>query len=570
MTRRLSRIIIVIIALLGIPSLTLGQAQKSGETKEREIAAGVDEVAELKKSLLANFFALEATADKLRSPLARAVARIEIADAVWELDQDWAEKLLREAYELVLPDQEERLKYRNLSRGSNPIEPNKLAVAQNAVRQRLLSIARRDADFAKQLIERGQKEMGVAGETDSYSTLAVAAIKAGELPKAREYLLELFDTDPSQVSAGGGIRELASQNREEADRLVFEYIRRLRTFPLTRSNAPRIFSSLSSAVFPVPPFDSQGRRIPVAGPDVIRAYLGFMIESLTALEQRDSGAAKEFRSRILSLWPQVRQLAPELVEPFLLLESISRVSGKPDSLPDRTQEEKISAEYETRVKTISQDSPKETVIETFKLALGRQDYTEARRQLGFVSDKQLREKHTEILNQSEAVHLTAKGNLIEALQAAYQLKTADSILRVFPQLIKRFIEKKDRDNAVSLVSEAVKTLSAIDDKSKQSLLLSTLAGSVAPVDEVLALEILYRAVQASNKGAGRAEDDYKIGIDTAAFTRIAPDREAEIIQIAYALDDPLQKIAALTAIYRWKAGVLKKTLPQASSKNSEN
>lgn len=570
MTNRLSGGIIVIIALLEFSSPTLSQTHKIGEAKASEITAGAEEVAELKKSLLTNFYTLEVTADKLKSPLVRAVARIEIADGVWELDQDWAEKLLREAYELALPTQEERMKYRNLTRGSNPTEPNKLAIAQNAVRQRLLSVAGRDAEFAKQLVETGQKEMGVAGETDSYSTLAVAAIKGGELPKAREYLLELFDTDPSQVSAGGGIRELASQNREEADKLVFEYIRRLRAFPLTRSNAPRIFSSLSSAVFPVPPFDSQGRRIPVAGPDVIRAYLSFMIESLIALEQRDSGAAKEFRSRILSLWPQLRQLAPELVEPFLLLESISRVPGRPDSLPARTQEEKISAEYETRVKTISQDSPKEAVLETFKLALGRQDYTEARRLLSFVSDKQLHEKYTEVLNQSEAVHLTTKGSLIEALQVAYQLKTADSIFRVFPQLIKSLIEKKDRDNAVSLVSEAVKTLSAIDDKSKQGLLLSTLAGSVAPVDEVLALEILYLAVQASNKGSERAEDDYKIGIDTAAFTRTAPDREAEILQIAYALNDPLKKIAVLSAVYRWKARALKRTSPQAVPKNSGN
>ena len=69
--------------------------------------AGDDKVVR-KSLLLSDLQALEAKADKIAAPLSRARAQAEIADAAWPLDREWAKKLLREAYELILPPEEER------------------------------------------------------------------------------------------------------------------------------------------------------------------------------------------------------------------------------------------------------------------------------------------------------------------------------------------------------------------------------------------------------------------------------------------------------------------------------
>ncbi len=100
---------------------------------------------ELKRmALIGDLQILSAEASNLDKPLARALARAEIADAAWALDPDWSKQLLREAYELTLPSDEDAAEGDKRTETSAP-----LARSEQAVRSRVLQIAARDSALAK-------------------------------------------------------------------------------------------------------------------------------------------------------------------------------------------------------------------------------------------------------------------------------------------------------------------------------------------------------------------------------------------------------------------------------------
>jgi hypothetical protein len=79
-----------------------------------------------RNSLFFELRALDAEAAELRKPRARARAKVEIADAAWSLDMEWAKKLLREAYELTFPEDEERDRLRRQAIGEGVRPPTEL------------------------------------------------------------------------------------------------------------------------------------------------------------------------------------------------------------------------------------------------------------------------------------------------------------------------------------------------------------------------------------------------------------------------------------------------------------
>src|SRR5256885_5633986 len=88
------------------------------------VKPSTEDNADIERSLLISELQfLEAKSAKLDGPLTRALAKAEIADAAWSLDQEWAKKLLREGYELTFPDEAERAKLRNKPVGSPPAIP---------------------------------------------------------------------------------------------------------------------------------------------------------------------------------------------------------------------------------------------------------------------------------------------------------------------------------------------------------------------------------------------------------------------------------------------------------------
>jgi hypothetical protein len=566
MKKHLRPEVILVIALITVPVLIFGQVQKKDHLEKKE-PLSAEEILEMKRVLLADLSSLAGVADKTHSPITKAAGKTEIADVVWMLDREWAQKLLLEAFNLSLPDREEKKMQNDIqSKGFSVAGPSSGAIARGLIRQRVLGIARRDPVFADKLIEAGKKDLGDWGKNATYSALAAEALKAGEIEQAGNHLTSLFDADPVDIGAGGGIREMAIYDRGEADRLTMEYITRLRQFSLTRHNAPRVFSNLRRAVFPVPPFDSQGRKIPVAGPEVIRAWLEFTIESLTFLELKDTGATQELRLYILSLWPYVRNLAPDLTEAYFRLESVTRIPGRPDSLPAQSQDDRSKTDYQEKVGKISRESTSDQIIETFKLALGRQDYQQARLLLGFLKDKQKLSAYSEMLNEHESAYLLSKGEFLEALPLARELRSDNSILRVYPRLIESLIKQKEETEAQRLVSDALRILADNPDSKRRSLSLSTLAGLVLPLNQTMAIEILNQAVLSANRSDRTSPEIYKPDFETKVFSTLAEKREPEAVQIAFDLKDDLQRIFALNAIYQTRAKKINTLISRTASK----
>lgn len=211
-----------------------------------------DDTALKKILLLADLQALNERAEKLHTPLARALAKAEIADASWELDQAWAKNLLREAYELTLPSEEEQAKLRKKATGAPLSLPTGNEIARNRVRRRVLGVAARSKAFADELARLGAEKLGKREENSMYSSLAAKAVADGDTTKAGAYIIQSLESDPTVINAGYYILDAAAKDRVAADKLILQYIGVLRATPLSATNdgAFRAYYLLENLVFP--------------------------------------------------------------------------------------------------------------------------------------------------------------------------------------------------------------------------------------------------------------------------------------------------------------------------------
>src|SRR5947209_16671504 len=254
-----------------------GQVTSTGQSQ--------DELALQRISLISELQALEAKAGQLEKPLALASAKAEIADAVWTLDKDWAEKLLQEAYELSFPSKEVRAKYRQMPVGAL-VMWTAIDRARWAVRQRVMSIASRDAAFAEQLVQLGAKELGRFEENERFAELASSAAERGDKEGAARYIRQAFEAEPTQFM-GTAILELAAQDRAAADKVIVQYIEHLNSVPLSYRGGgeARVMLILNMLVHPSPIYgETKGRQIPPPGPAVMRPYPRYLLH-LTAKDQ---------------------------------------------------------------------------------------------------------------------------------------------------------------------------------------------------------------------------------------------------------------------------------------------
>lgn len=549
-------------------------ASSKGQTSGGDVTA--DEVSIKKLELLSDLQALNAKVVRLEGPLARALAKAEIADAAWTLDPDWAKKLLREAYELTFPTEEERSRLRNVAIGDMPVPPSATDRARNEVRNRIFSVAGRDRAFANQLAQLGADELGRVEQQSRYTRLASNAISSGDNETASRYILQAIEADPTQLLGASVIQDVALRNRAEADRLIIQYIKLLRAAPLSMANqsAFRAYYILSGLVFPSRSTHPLSGQIKPAGPYVIREYASFLIESIGRLEQNEPGSAKRLRGFLLSAWLPIKQYAPELIGRFMELERLSRRPGQDASLPRTSPEEITRANYESRIReALNSDQPDELAI---NFAIGREDFSVARKLIGKLQDGAQKTQLIETLNASEAVSLATKGDLAAAERLAEQLGRATSILQVYPVIINKCVARRDQSCVTASVYQAMKQLKRANTEpiappagipasvvpgSREfdpvSLSLSRLAKAVAPVNDTLALEVLEEMVRAANRSNVDTAQG-RIGFDVDVFKKLAPTDEARVRQDAAALDDPLRQIVALAAIYQWKAEELAK------------
>jgi hypothetical protein len=557
-----------------IISLTLAAAVLvlTVEGQSRPRAVSLDEVAlQEKVTLLSELQGLAARAKQLDKPLARATADAEIASAARDLDGEFTQGLLREAYELTLPSDDEQTRMRKIPKGSQPHIPNSANRARGAVRRRILQVASYYKGFADELAKLGVSRLGTYEGHVEYASLAEEALTRRDEEAASRYILQAIDADPTQIAVLSAIKQLAATDRAAADSIILQYIQRLSATSLSFANGSVARSTFALATLFLP--FSSGPQGAQPGPEVIKAYVAFVLNSRVLLEQQYPGSITAAGPLLLSIYPLLKQYAPELMPQFLDLEQRSRKPGEDFSLPTaKSIEEEYKAKYDKQVeKELDSDQPDNLVIQR---VISAGDFSKARKMIEKLADGPQKTELTEMLNAQQAISLANKGDIPGALRLAESLFKAGSILRVFPVIAGKCAEKNDDACARDSVNQAVKQLKKADvtpfapppglpasimgtSKDFDPVLasLGSLAAAIVSVKNELALDVLDELVIAANHseldtGQGR------IGFETSLLKKLAEKNEARVNLAAMQLQDPLRQIVALAAIDQWKSDKL--------------
>jgi hypothetical protein len=534
--------------------------------------SGAVDIEAQRLALLSELQLLAPDALKLDKPLARALAQAEIADAAWTLDQKWAKKLLREAYELTFPPEAEQIKLRQKPVGAPPTTPTSDDRTRGGLRRRILNIASRDKAFVDELAQLGLEKLGSYETHQQYSTLAYDAAKDGNRETVADYVFKALAADPTHAGPYEAINELALKDRAAADSLILRYIDLLRRFPPAYENEGTLRTSfmLDRLIYPNSLFPKQ--HTPPPGAAVMRAYVMYNLEEIGKLE---GAALQRARLKLLSLWEPLKRYAPELTRTFMELEARSRMPGDNSPLPtQKSIQEQYKERYERRLKDALDSGEADEL--TLNFAISRGDFARARKLIAKLPDGAQKTQFTEMVNTKEAVSLAAKGDTLGAEQLAEQLTRAVSLLEAYPAIIERCVADKNQTCVSLSVHKAVRQLKRADltpptpptgipvsivptNREFDPVLssLSKLASLVAPLDEQLALEVLDEVVAVANASALDTEQG-RTGLDVELFRKLARRNEVRVRQSAESLKDRLRQIVALSAIYQARASELAK------------
>lgn len=560
----------LIVLLLSFTISGSGQSVKNGD------GGGSADDGEIKRlSLLSDLQFLASDSSNLNNPLARAAAQAEVADAAWALDRAWAKSLLREAYELTLPPEEEQAKLRAKPVGAPPVFPSSEGRAQRALRRRILEVANRDKAFGEELTQLGAQKLGKYEEQLGYAQSADQAVARGDIAAASDYVRKAMAIDPSQTSVVNAINEIAKRDRAAADRIILQYFTLLRNFHLTTDNQSILRAMFTLGMLITPQRYSMipsQKGVPPPAPAVVRAYISYVLDSVRV---QDPGRMQNSRLWLLSVWDLLKQYAPDLTEPFLELELLTRGPGA-EPLPKTSLADAYKEKYQKQSKeALEKEQADERDIKT---AIGNADFGKARKLIDKLADGPQKRQFLEVLNTREALSLAGKGDAAGAERLAGQLNTAASILQVYPTITEKCVVKREQACASRLVSQAVRQLKQADTtpatpppgmpasvivgaKEADPVLmsLSRLAKQILPLDEVLALEVLDELVAAANRSEIGTEMG-RTGFEADVFKAFAAKDEARSLLAAQTLKDRLSRIVSLAAVYKFKA---EKLQPQA-------
>lgn len=543
-----------------------------------------DDAAARRGALLAELRALEAESRELLKPLDAASARAEIAAAAWSLEREWAKSLLRDALVLTFPEEVYRAPLRERPIGAalqpGPAENG----ARGRIRRRIFDIAVRDRDFARELSETEARELGRVEESSTLTAMASAAADEGRLEEAGELILRAAEAEPTLLSVGDTINRVAQRDRALADRIALGYIERLRRLPLnvfTERNHTGLRLPLSFAWLLRPdnhPFPD-GKTAPPAGREVVRAYVSFIVDTMTRIEQA-GGDLTQMNAFIPIVWPNMIQYAPEYAAQLAALERASRRPGRGEP-PLRTFAE-LNAEYdpakkyEERLKTARQTKDPLQLEMAASAAMQRKEFEEARKLIALMKDGETKTQLTEQANTKESLHLLGTGDLAGAERLARQLNRVASVMQVYPPLIRRLAKDGDAGRAALLSDEAGRRLRASAERSNDNdtfipTLLAPVAGSVRLYKQTRALEAISEVALAVEPVAPQSALDLLDALaDTAAkarvtsehgnpnfnpeaFARLSARDAGRVRSTAARLEDRLQRIAALAAVTRGEA-----------------
>lgn len=539
-----------------------------------------DDITRERVALIGELRSLEVDSRRFADPLAEAMAKAEIADAAWDLDRAWAKELLLAAFTLALP--KPSLTEAEKRPGIKPIFPGPVERFRLKTRMRVLNVARRDKDLVKEMLCLEGERTGSQGRHFAAAGLADQSFMEGDVEATVDYIFQGIEADPTLGTAPDIITRIATRDRALRDRLILRYIAELRKFPLSSANQSdrRVFGILSMLLRPTlfaPPLIPEPVELPRPGPEVMRAYVIYMVEAVSLLEQKEPGYLRTIRGILVPLWPAVQQYAPELADTFMSLESRSRRPGVPAApLPTAAGlEAERRADRERRVQRgLDADSPHEGSV---RAAIAGGDFDKARRMIGKLADGPGKRQLIEDANAEEAVSLAARGNIYVAEDLAKELRRTSSISRVYPALVRQAIKMKDRPRAERLILRAVQQ--AKDSDAAPPLppegipaaavtpdgrldpklnFIAELATNTLPHSAELAFVVLDQLVSAANTPPAEARQQSWVTFDTAAFRLLAAKDEARTRQAAHALTNPVQRVLALAAVCRWKAQELSK------------
>lgn len=530
-----------------------------------------DDAAQKKLELLSDLQGLAARAKQLDKPLARAMAEAEVADAAWSIDCDLAKELLRDAYVLTFPEEEEQARRRKLPIGSQPPFPQAIDNARSLVRARVMKVAARDRAFAEELVRTVAEKLGPFDAHMSYASLAGNAIQENDYEAAGKYILKAVDAEPTQVSAPVAINQLAGKNRTAADGLILAYIDRLSALTLSPRDQSRmrVNFGLTALMNPASDFFGGSAGAPPPGPAVFRAYVAYILNSVALYGQQAPESLGGYRLLLLHIYPLLTQYAPELKPQFLELEQRTRKPGESFSLPSKKSlEEDYKSKYEKQVsKELDSEHPDEVIIQR---AISRGDFSKARKMIDKLEDGPQKTQLIDMLIVKQVIALVNTGDLSGAQKLAETLVKATSILQVFPVIIARCAANKDDTCAGDAVYQAVRQLKKADvtpatpppgvpasfmptSRSFDPVLasLGKLAWAVLSVGD-LAFDVLDELVAAANHSQLETSQGLT-GFESSLFKKLAEKDEARTMAAAIQLRDPLRQIVALAAIDQWKS-----------------
>ncbi len=545
-------------------SSVFGQSNPSGSAD--------DALANQRFALLSELQSLGARAKLLDHPLARALAEAEVADAAWFVDRDLAKQLLREAYDLSSPGEDEQAKMRKQPAGSPPRSTRAIDTARWNVQRRIMAVARRDKLFADELTQSLTEKLGPYESQQTFAALAHEAIEDGDIDIGSKYIREAIDADPTQCNAAMEIGLLALKDRAAADEAIIHYIDRWRSVTLSPLNGSgmRVFFSL--AILIITPQGNpgiSGSKIAPPGPAAVRSGLAYMLE---LLNQEEPAVLRGRGSRgfLFASWPLLQRYAPELKQQFYDLEQRSRAPGDSLELPtSKSIEQEYKAKFEKRAeRELESDQPDGIVIQR---VITQGDFSKARKLIDKLADGPQKTELTEMLNALQAISFANKGDIPAALTLAESLAKAASILKVFPVIAGKCAAKDDDACARDAVNQAVRQLRKADvtpftpppgvpasffgtkrDRDPVLSSLGSLVSSVLSVKDELALDVLDELVSAANHSE-LDTSQARIGFETSLFKKLAAKNEERTTAVALQLQDPLRQIVALAGIEQWKA-----------------
>ncbi|MCA1617837.1 MAG: hypothetical protein LC795_00690 [Acidobacteria bacterium] len=541
------------------------------------------EAAQRRETLLAELRALESESGELLKPTDAAAARAEVAAAAWTLEREWAKSLLREALALTFPAEVDRARLRDRPIGAalrpGPAEDG----ARGRVRRRVFQIAARDREFARELGETAARELGRVEGAERSAAMAAAAADEGRLEEAETLIMRSAEEEPTLINVGEAINHVAARDRAAADRLILAYIERLRQLPLsvfTERNHTSLRVPLSFAWMLQPqrhPFPGAVTPPPPAGREVVRAYVAFIIDTMTRIEQ-SGGDPSEMHGFVTIVWPHMLLHAPEYAAQLAVLERASRRPGqKPPPLRSFVE---IGAFYgarrEERLKLARQTKDPLDLEMAASSAMGRKDFEEARKLVGMLKDGELKSQLTEQVNTRESLHLLGAGDLAGAERLARQLNNVSSIQQAYPPLVRRLAKQTDAGRAALLADEAARRLLASAEKNPANdtftpTLLAPVAGSiriykqtraleamselalaVEPAAPQVALDLLDALVETARKARVTSEHGNP-NFNPEAFARLSAAGAGRVRSAAARLEDRLQRLSALAAVCRGEA-----------------